>query len=250
MHYYRRNLGDYAKKTGRLSMLQHGAYTLLIDSCYDRERFPTLSDAIEWTWASTKEEIEAVEFVLRKFFVLHGEIYIQPRIIEELEKYHENSATNKRIAIEREAKRKEKSTNRVPTVNEPPPNHKPITTNQEPITTNQEPKTKSKKAAAVAASNFENEILAEFGIFGDLQSDFIKHRKSLKAPITITVISGYQREADKAGISIVEAVRTSIERGWRGFKAEWIASNTRNFSPKPDKLDSTIQAGIEWLKGE
>jgi uncharacterized protein YdaU (DUF1376 family) len=46
MHYYKRNLGDYAKKTGRLTMLQHGAYTLLIDSCYDREKFPTLEQAI------------------------------------------------------------------------------------------------------------------------------------------------------------------------------------------------------------
>ena len=46
MHYYKRNLGDYAKKAGRLSMLQHGSYTLLIDACYDREQFPTLEEAI------------------------------------------------------------------------------------------------------------------------------------------------------------------------------------------------------------
>jgi len=60
MHYYKRNLGDYAKKAGRLSMLQHGSYTLLIDACYDRETFPTLEEAIEWTWASTQEEIDAL----------------------------------------------------------------------------------------------------------------------------------------------------------------------------------------------
>ena len=45
MHYYKRNLGDYAKKAGRLSMLEHGSYTLLIDACYDRERFPTICSA-------------------------------------------------------------------------------------------------------------------------------------------------------------------------------------------------------------
>ena len=70
MHYYKRNLGDYAKKAGRLSMLQHGSYTLLIDACYDRETFPTLEEAIEWTWASSTAEIEAVQFVLRKFLSL------------------------------------------------------------------------------------------------------------------------------------------------------------------------------------
>jgi len=134
MHYYKRNLGDYAKKAGRLSMLQHGAYTLLLDACYDREEFPTLEQAIEWTWASTKEEEEAVSFVLRKFFELQGGVYVQKRVQEELAEYHAKSSINKRIATERETKRRESATNRAPDVNEPPPNHEPLTINQEPLT--------------------------------------------------------------------------------------------------------------------
>ena len=129
MHYYKKNIGDYAKKAGRLTMLQHGSYTLLLDACYDREKFPTLDEAIEWTWASTTEEVEAVTFVLKKFFVLEDGVYVQNRIREELENFHINSETNKRIAIEREAKRKDKNTNREQSVNEPSPNHKPITNN-------------------------------------------------------------------------------------------------------------------------
>lgn len=133
MHYYKRNIGDYSKKAGRLTMLQHGAYTLLLDSCYDRERFPSLDEAIEWTWASTEAEIEAVKFVLSRFFNLDKDgQYVQDRILEELLHYHKNADINKRIANEREAKRKEKSTNREQSVNEAPPNHKPITNNQEP----------------------------------------------------------------------------------------------------------------------
>jgi uncharacterized protein YdaU (DUF1376 family) len=134
MHYYKRNLGDYAKKAGRLTMLQHGAYTLLIDSCYDREVFPTLEQALEWTWASTEAEIEAVKFVLSRFFTLDKDgQYVQERILEELLHYHKNADINKRIADEREAKRREKRTNREQSVNEATPNHKPITINQEPI---------------------------------------------------------------------------------------------------------------------
>ena len=133
MHYYKRNLGDYAKKTGRLTMLQHGAYTLLIDSCYDREIFPTLEQALEWTWASTEAEVEAVKFVLGRFFTFDKDgCYVQDRILQELLEYHAKADTNKRIAIERETKRKEKSTNREQSVNEPPPNHKPITNNHKP----------------------------------------------------------------------------------------------------------------------
>ncbi len=132
MHYYKRNIGDYSKKAGRLSMAQHGAYTLLIDACYDREQFPTMQEAIDWTWASSAAEVEAVEFVLRKFFVLEDGRYVQSRIQDELNDYHGKAETNARIAREREARRKEALANRARTVHEPPPNHKPITTNQEP----------------------------------------------------------------------------------------------------------------------
>ena len=135
MHYYKRNLGDYAKKCGRLTMLQHGSYTLLIDACYDRETFPTLEQALEWTWASTEAEVEAVKFVLSRFFKLDKDgCYVQDRILEELLHYHKNADTNKRIAEEREAKRREKRTNREPSVDEAPPNHKPLTINHKPIT--------------------------------------------------------------------------------------------------------------------
>jgi uncharacterized protein YdaU (DUF1376 family) len=140
MHYYKRNIGDYHKKAGRLTMLQHGAFTLLMDSCYDRERFPTRDEALDWLWASSKEEIEAVEFVLSRFFDLEDGIYVQKRIADELANYHKNAETNKRIAIDRETKRREKRTNRAQTVDgsntlehEPPPNQEPLTTNQEPI---------------------------------------------------------------------------------------------------------------------
>ena len=144
MHYYKRNLGDYAKKAGRLTMLQHGAYTLLIDSCYDREVFPTLEQALEWTWASTEAEVEAVKFVLSRFFVLDKEgCFVQDRILQELLHYHKNADTNKRIADEREAKRRENSTKRVQSVNEATPNHKPLTINQEP----KEKKTLGKRLA-------------------------------------------------------------------------------------------------------
>jgi len=121
-------------------MLQHGSYTLLLDACYDREQFPTLAEAIDWAWASSKEEIEAVEFVLKRFFELENGVYVQRRVQEELAEFKLKADTNKRIATERETKRKEISTNRAPVVNdaspvvnEPPPNHEPRTMNHEPV---------------------------------------------------------------------------------------------------------------------
>lgn len=136
MHYYKRNIGDYHKKAGRLSMLEHGAYTLLIDACYDRERFPTEDDAIDWCWARSDEEVTAVRFVLSKFFTLDGGVYVQQRISEEVGAYKEMAIKNKEIAENREKAKKEgrnaASTKRAPVVNEPPPNQEPLTNNQEP----------------------------------------------------------------------------------------------------------------------
>lgn len=159
MHYFKLNIGDYAKKAGRLSMLQHGSYTLLMQSCYDREQFPTLDEAIEWTWASTTDEIEAVTFVLRKFFTLENGVYVQQRIREEIAEYQNKANTNKRIAIKRETVRAENRTERARDVNESPtnqhespPNHKPITINQEPVTKNQEPKTMNQEPKALVPS--------------------------------------------------------------------------------------------------
>lgn len=65
------------------------------------------------------------------------------------------------------------------------------------------------------------DLLADFGITGQLADDFMIHRKACKAPITETALKGFQREADKAGIPLAEAITISIERNWRGFKSEW-----------------------------
>jgi uncharacterized protein YdaU (DUF1376 family) len=135
MHYYKRNIGDYAKKAGRLSMLEHGAYTLLIDACYDRERFPTEQEAIEWAWARTDAEVEAVRFVLSRFFVLTDGVYVQERIRDEVDAYTRNAENNARIAREREEKRTKRARSvdgACASVNEAPPNQEPLTTNQEP----------------------------------------------------------------------------------------------------------------------
>ena len=86
------------------------------------------------------------------------------------------------------------------------------------------------------------DLLAEFGIVGQLAEDFIAHRKSKRAAITKTVLVGYQREAHKAEIPLAKAITISIERNWQGFKAEWnwrddniaTATNTRKTSAFAD----------------
>lgn len=134
MHYFKRNIGDYHKKAGRLSMLEHGSYTLLLDACYDRERFPSMDDALEWTWARSDEEIAAVKFVLSKFFTLVDGLYVQQRVQDEIDAYHAKSLKNQEIALAREAARRElreRNEHETCTDHHLTTNHKPLTTNQE-----------------------------------------------------------------------------------------------------------------------
>jgi uncharacterized protein YdaU (DUF1376 family) len=228
MHYYKRNLGDYAKKAGRLTMLQHGSYTLLIDSCYDREVFPTLEQALEWTWASTEAEVEAVKFVLSRFFTLDKDgCYVQDRILQELLEYHAKADTNKRIAIERETKRREKSTNREPCVNEPPPNHKPITNNHKPI---------KERATSVACPPDVNE---------QVWQDWLQLRKSKKASVTETVVKGARAEAAKLGWELEKFLVEWCTRGSQGLKAEWITEKqTQNGLTKTGQRNATVLQGL------
>lgn len=77
-----------------------------------------------------------------------------------------------------------------------------------------EPKKTSQKNTALS-------LLAEFGITGQLADDFAEHRKSKKAAITRTALEGFQREADKAGIPLAEAIEIAICQNWQGFRADW-----------------------------
>lgn len=86
MNYYERHLGDYARDTGHLSMLEHGAYTLLLDRYYATEGGIPQAQAYRVARARTREEKAAVDAVLREFFVLDVDVWIHDRVVEEIKK--------------------------------------------------------------------------------------------------------------------------------------------------------------------
>lgn len=95
MNYYKRHIGDYAKKAGHLSLLEHGVYTLLLDAYYDREQAPTKAEAIRISRCRTPEELAALEAVLSDFFQLDGDRYVQSRVEEEFVKAEEQAEKNR-----------------------------------------------------------------------------------------------------------------------------------------------------------
>ena len=96
----------------------------------------------------------------------------------------------------------------------------------------------------------ESDLLADFGITGQLADDFITHRKACKAPITETALKGFQREADKAGIPLAEAITISIERNWRGFKSEWDWRGSGVAQRQPQKMTFAEKNAQPWNRPE
>lgn len=223
MHYFKRNIGDYHKKAGRLSMLEHGAYTLLLDACYDRERFPTMDEALEWTWARTDDEISAVKFVLSKFFALVDGVYAQQRVQDEIDSFHAKSLKNQEIALAREAARRAlRERNEHETCTD---HH--LTTNQEPLTTNQEEiKSSSDQASPDNAK-------APAIPFAEIMQAYRAALPDLPQPQAMT-----------------EKRKTAIRGIWREFKK----SHEDDFWPryfayvaKSEFLVSMKGIGIDWL---
>ena len=70
MNYYERYIGDYQRDTAQLSLAEHGAYTMLLDTYYATEK--PLPESIEALCricrAFGNTEQKAVKFVAEKFF--------------------------------------------------------------------------------------------------------------------------------------------------------------------------------------
>lgn len=99
-------------------------------------------------------------------------------------------------------------------------------------------KTSQKKAPSAV------EILASFGIVGELADDFIQHRKTKRAVITQMVMLRLQKQADLANLPLQEVVAIMIERGWQGFQANWDWKGTDSQKPKFSDEDD------RWWRGK
>ena len=79
------------------------------------------------------------------------------------------------------------------------------------------------------------------GISETLLQDFLEVRKAKRAgKLTPTAIAGIKREAEKAGLTLEQAITACCEYGWQGFNAGWYAERARN-SEKPNARASPGQ---------
>lgn len=66
-------------------------------------------------------------------------------------------------------------------------------------------------------------LLADRGVDGALAQDYLAVRKDKRAAtLTKTALAGLEREANRAGLSLTQAITLCCERGWVGFRADWL----------------------------
>lgn len=87
MNYYEHHLGDYAKDTAHLTMLEDGAYRRLLDRYYGTEQGIPADQAHRIARARTREEKAAVDAVLEEFFTLTDGVWLNSRAEEEIAKF-------------------------------------------------------------------------------------------------------------------------------------------------------------------
>ena len=94
MNFYKRWIGDYRRDTGHLSLIEHGAYTLMLDAFYASEK-PLPIDRVRLyrlLGASEQNEVAAVELVLSEFWKEAEAGFVNSRALREIGRAAEYSA--------------------------------------------------------------------------------------------------------------------------------------------------------------
>lgn len=204
MHYYQFNIGDYLSHTRHLSPIEDICYRRALDYYYLHENPLPLNVKNLARLLLLSEYEKQLEVVLDEFFDYTENGFINPRADKEIQQYQGFAEAGKRGA----AKRWSKDADSPPIS---PPKQPPIANNkQEPIN-NKQIKTPSATKVACPA-----------GVSLNIWNDFLTLRRSKKLPITETALAGIAREAELAGLSLQQTIITCCERGWGGFKADWL----------------------------
>ncbi|MFS4674373.1 replication protein [Neisseria gonorrhoeae] len=85
------------------------------------------------------------------------------------------------------------------------------------------PAAKAKKTGRHAS---ELALLAAYGITGQAAEDFLQVRKAKRQPLTETAMRLIAADAEKCGMTALQAAEYAIASGWGSFRADWLQNKT------------------------
>lgn len=140
MHYYKFNIGDYARSTRHLSNEEDLAYRRLLDMYYENEAPIPLET--QWVARRIRVASDVVEIVLHDMFERTEDGWKHARCEADIADYHKNAERNRENGKRGgRPKSVNKKPNKNPVGSQPDASGNPVvtlTTNHKPLTTNQD----------------------------------------------------------------------------------------------------------------
>ncbi|MEI2387638.1 DUF1376 domain-containing protein [Breoghania sp. JC706] len=210
---------DFMNGVRGLSPQEVGVYTMLLCRIYEENGPVDLHYLRLYTYCGMRES--TFRKVLGKLVELgkleiRGDCLTNARAEFEISNRADN-LKNKKRAGEISAEKRQQKQRAASTGVERVPNDKNTNKNNTPLNPPE-----GESAARPVSRRSKDQIEKPESIPEQLWSDFLALRRKHRAPVTATAWAGIEREADKAGISFSRAVALCCERGWRGFRADWL----------------------------
>ncbi|ENS6763541.1 hypothetical protein GVE30_001921 [Neisseria gonorrhoeae] len=82
------------------------------------------------------------------------------------------------------------------------------------------------KAKKTGRHETELSLLAAYGITGQVAADFLQVRKAKRQPLTETAMRLIAADAEKCGMTALQAAEYAIASGWGSFRADWLQNKT------------------------
>ena len=231
MNWYKHYMGDYARDTAHLTILQHGTYRLLLDHYYATEKplqadIPTLQRIIR---ATTLDEQDAVKTVLKEYFCLEGEFYTHSRADKELTKYEAQVDHNRTVGKLGGRPKNPEITQVV--ILDNPSGSKNITRKEpNPDTRYQIPDNQILETREQIPEKEKPVFVLPEWIDSELWTEWMSIRKKLKAVNSLRAMDSLVDKLfaiSQSGISVNTALKTAIEKSWKSIELDWLSNQKK-----------------------
>jgi uncharacterized protein YdaU (DUF1376 family) len=195
-------IGDYLADTARLTTEQHGAYLLLIMDYWRSGKLPDNDQVLAQICKLSPDAWSNAKAMLKQYFDIDEGFWIHKRIESEIAEAKENKDKRHERALKgakarwNNASSNATSTPQAMLIDCPLPSPSPSSI---------------KRIKRVTPE----------GVLQNIWDDFLQLRKSKRSAVTDTVLRGIEKEAQKAGLSLNDALEHCCIAGWQSFNAEW-----------------------------
>jgi uncharacterized protein YdaU (DUF1376 family) len=225
-------IGDYLSATSRLTTEQHGAYILLLMDYWKNGPPPDNDNILAQITRMSLDAWSRSRAILEGFFEVSDGLWKHSRVERELAE----SSARKTVAVARAkagAAAKWSKTNKL--------------SSSDALSITQallDPMLKD--ASSPSPSPIKTKRLKPGVVFkpeGISEKVWQDYNLTRQKPLTETALDGIAKEAKKAGWTLEDALRECVVRGWRGFKADWVAG--KGVVEKPVRWNSSVDGIVE-----